>query len=362
MKSSIKILFIDDEFHLKSWLEIKKHLSQYFSMEGVFTFALAKQKNLAEYNLVLMDSRIGNVNALDFVESDLQNQIDSIVFTGYDGYDDTELPEEKCRALHQKYAKFRGVLPKHNYAREYFNQIKEMIVDIVEGRIDYYEPFDARKIISTLKHRIDHLFLPTVIDLQGIDEELADEEKQPDEKERIKTAREYLKDVFDMRRDEQAYYCNRLNRARYLTVGHQDADTEKAFRLIGLEDVEEQALKTWIASGQPEAQLPEKKSMRDLVQKALESQWERFIKLLGLCQVDDNTFKCNSASPIQQFMHQMDSWLKEYPKLPKLNEVLDFFKQSHDWGLKDITIHSFGDWFSELADAMDKLRESLPTN
>lgn len=243
------------------------------------------------------------------------------------------------------------------------NLLDELVRDAPEDRL-------AK--ISYLKHRIDHLFLPTAVDLQGVVDEYHDDEKKPHERTTI--AKEYLREVFQTRVESEVdrleakdgifyYYRNRLNRARYLAVGCQ--------KVGGLDSTEAQMLERWVESARPEAELPDsKRAMWDLVKEALEADskkdkttthWTRFVKLLGLNHTGEDTFASNMNSPIQQFMNQMDEWLNGFKanNLPDLNRLLNFFVMHSAWGIESIEIKSFGDWFSELVDSMDQLRESL---
>ncbi|MEO0136375.1 MAG: hypothetical protein ABIL40_10825 [candidate division WOR-3 bacterium] len=277
-----------------------------------------------------------------------------------------------------------------------FNKYLEIAINGLKKNKDLIQPF------SLLKHRIAHLFLPMDIDLQGISEVKS--------KNNIEKAVEYLKEVVEEKKDNPAYYRQRLADLWYILVkgkmenGKWKMEKERKiengklkidyFELIP-KDTE---LKTGCVPVPPrqdcESLLAEGKGVIDLLaedgklkvenggkQQEIINWWNKLLTLCGLQYDNGNPFdktkiypqssvfnSQSSKSEILQFMCVLDCKIQKYSQNENsisnsdIDEILESKMLNEILGSNFSHLKSdiyFHWWFCALDKCLDKLREVI---
>jgi len=212
------------------------------------------------------------------------------------------------------------------------------ILDIEKKKLD--------KCVVLIKHRISHLFLPLVIDLQGI----AEVRRQKSEE----IALEYLEEVLVEKRGEDKpkarsgnppYYRQKLADLWFMVAKYQDLEfkTQKPDQLMA----NGQALIDLIANDKKDK---------------IKQEWEKLLRICGQKYSKNNPFNKEAIqkdkdSWVYKFMCKLDECVKNQ-KINSIDEILKYEKldnnlSSNISNLKsDITFHW---WFCKLNDCLEKL-------
>ena len=230
----------------------------------------------------------------------------------------------------------------------------------VEALLKVWRGEAKDQLISILKHRIAHLWLPLDIDLMGIEE--VGKQEAGDRKQK------YLMEVLQSAGEQ--FYQQKLGKLQYMVAGEH-----VHFQEVDCYPVEPRDKENLLA---------ESKSIYDLIlesgkkEEIIESEEWKTLKLLcGLETKDEvnelnppasgKVYKPDEHSPILGFICLLGSKVlkKESINTIDVDEVLSYFSNLSDgegWTVPDAnpgSIKSFHDWFCALYNALGEIRAKL---
>jgi hypothetical protein len=195
---------------------------------------------------------------------------------------------------------------------------------------------------TVLKHRLENLFVPTLVDLQSVCDlwyASTDEERAFAE----------LREIFDQKPNGKKFYQNLLRQAREVAFGRtpgsegyvrSDNVIEEPFLERGTTISE--TISSIVVDAGPESSL----------------EWLQFCRLLGVEKVDRQYIPIID-SPIDRFCKALDLIRDgDASETPSIPSVLECFR-SGEFGAQPSEITNFSDWFSAITASMDRIREHL---
>jgi len=208
--------------------------------------------------------------------------------------------------------------------------------------------------LSSLKHKIAHLFLSLDIDLQGIADVKKDDKVN------------YLGDVLRgdvLKEKPDTYYRQKLADLQFMVTGEDFANGKEL-------ECKEPVSGGFVTSALTSEDLLNNKTVSAVIKdkmdnvNAVKNEWPTLLQLCGLNK--DGKISADPGSEIFKYMCLLDCKVKKRKEnktidMSDIEAILELF-ESKSWEVKGAEpnpIRSFHDWFCALDDCLERIREAM---